>query len=119
MSPSRATVFSALPLLAAASLLPLAAVHCSSKSSAAAPDAGPFTYQPANCPYAVTPPDSRAYLDLALDDTSAPSDAAGAAPQRVRIGLGGASTAPADPTTTAAFTWETQSKTHNAKVRLG
>ena len=49
--------------------------------------------------------------------------ALGSAPSRVRIGLGGGgiSGTPgyADPTTSAAFTWETPDATAAAKIRLG
>ena len=44
-------------------------------------------------------------------------------PQRVRVGLGGGTTMGqpgyADPTTTAAFTWETAESDHAAKVKIG
>ena len=124
------TLLATSSFVSLAGLLPLAVAHCGSGAAPAKPDGGgdgdastSFTYQPLGCGYAVTPPDSRGYTGFALDDTTAPSDAAGAAPVRVRIGLGGGTTMGAagyaDPTTTAAFTWETAAKTTNAKVRLG
>ena len=109
-----------------ASALALFAAGCSTKSDAgggagadaAAPGAS-LTYTPAGCSYKVSPPDSRGYVDLGLDD----SRARGSAPSRVRIGLGGGtasgSAGYADPTTTAVFTWETPDATLAAEVRLG
>jgi predicted phosphodiesterase len=81
-----------------------------------------FSYTPTGCSYSVTPPASRAFIDTALDDGTAalPSKAA---PLRVRIGLGGNldSSKPgyADPSTTAAFTWETEEYSKAAKIRFG
>ncbi len=107
----------------------MVAAACASKGSgsgttpavdAAAP---PLTYAPAGCAYTVTPPDVRAFFDMALDDTSPASDPAGATPARVRLGLGGGTTAGAagyaDPTTSMAFVWETAASTRAAKVRIG
>ncbi len=82
-----------------------------------------FTYSPAGCAYTVTPPATRGYTDMAADDTSAFDDASKATPMRVRVGLGGGTTSGqagyADPTTTAAFTWETAAPDHAAKVKMG
>ena len=108
-------------------LLGASLAACSSSSGGDVPsvDAGgaAFTYTPAGCAYGVSPPDSRAFTGLALDDGAAPGDPAGAAPVRVRVGLGGGTTAGApgyaDPTTSAAFTWETVLAFNGAKVRLG
>ncbi len=110
-------------------ILPLAALvsagalaSCSSKSDGGTTplaDAGPVTYAPQGCAYTIAPPEARGYLALALDDAKA----AGDAPIRVRLGMGGATAKGkpgyADPTTTAAFTWETAATTNAAKVRLG
>lgn len=103
---------------------------CSSKSSGGpatpADDSGiteqPFTFQPKGCAYSVYVPLAFAFTDFAPDDTSA-VDAVSAVPARVRLGLGGGTTMGqagyADPSTTAAFTWETKGPTHAAKVKLG
>ena len=109
-------------------MLALAACKSSggSSSGTALDDAGatPFAYTPAGCAYTVTPPDVRAFFDVALDDASPLADPTAAMPVRVRLGLGGSTTsgAPgyADPTTTMAFVWETAAaNTRAAKVRLG
>src|SRR5450432_2546467 len=67
-----------------------------------------FAYAPAGCAYTFTPPDSDAFTDLANDGTDVMTDVASSAPVRVRIGVGGGTTAGkpgyADITTTAAFT---------------
>ena len=81
-----------------------------------------LTYAPQGCAYTYTPPTTLGFTGLALDDTG-PVDATNGAPQRVRLGLGGGTTKGqpgyADPTTTAAFTWETTESDHAAKVQLG
>ncbi|HTQ45091.1 MAG TPA: metallophosphoesterase family protein [Polyangiaceae bacterium] len=113
------------------SLLPLFALACNGQSSAAPPDddggtgdGGPttFLYTPKGCSYSFEPQASLGFKNLALDDTGAVS-ATNGVPQRVRLGLGGgvAKGKPgyADPTTTAAFTWETAEANHAAKVRFG
>src|SRR5262245_18871878 len=110
-----------------AALAVAAPVACSyGKAPNSAADAGTtaqqaFTFSPQGCSYAITPPDSRAFADFALDDATPVGDAA--APERVRVGLGGGTTkgAPgyADPTTTAVFTWQTSEKNHAARVRMG
>ena len=83
---------------------------------------GSFTFQPQGCGYAVFAPATRALTDFATNDTAA-ADAASAAPVRVRLGLGGGTSLGksgyADPSTTAAFTWETAGATRGAKVKLG
>ncbi|MGD0529489.1 MAG: metallophosphoesterase family protein [Polyangiaceae bacterium] len=111
---------------------------CSGKHSASSPptDAGEdgnavddaeagglsLTYAPQGCAYTYTPPAVLDFTGLALDDTG-PVDMTNGAPQRVRLGLGGNTTKGqpgyADPTTTAAFTWETTEYDHAAKVMLG
>jgi hypothetical protein len=115
------------PLLA----LPFVAA-CGGRSSSAPPidDAGTGggpgdeaqAYTPEGCHYTYTAPSALAYMDWALDDTS-PFDPSTGVPKRVRLGLGGATTKGqpgyADPTTTAAFTWETDQPNHAAKVRIG
>jgi len=104
-----------------------AAGACSSKSSGGGSTPGDdggttsqgYTFQPNGCAYKVVVPATFAFTDFAADDAAA----AGVAPTRVRIGLGGATTMGqpgyADPSTTAAFTWETASATNAAKVKIG
>lgn len=105
---------------------PLAA--CSSSDSPAKTDAPPdagavtptaFTYRGQGCSYDVSPPEKYAFTELSNDDPAG----AGATPQLVRVGLGGGTTmgAPgyADPSRTAAFTWQTQEKVKAAKIRFG
>jgi hypothetical protein len=81
-----------------------------------------LTYAAQGCAYTYTPPATLGFTSLALDDTGA-VDPTNGAPQRVRLGLGGGTTKGqpgyADPTTTAAFTWETTESNHAAKVQLG
>lgn len=80
---------------------------------------GVFAYRGAGCQYDVSPPERHAFKDLAVDDKDAP----GAAPVRVRIGLGGSAEAGnagyADPSRSAVFVWETKEATKAAKVRFG
>lgn len=80
-----------------------------------------FSFSPQGCTYQVSVPATRGYTDIAPDDTTAPMG--DATPQRVRLGLGGGTKAGAagyaDPTTTAAFTWETAASNHAAKVKIG
>jgi len=82
-----------------------------------------ITYAPKGCSYQVEPPAKLAYTGAVLDDTTSAGPAATAAPIRVRLGLGGNTTEGAagyaDPTTTAAFTWETGAANHAARVKLG
>lgn len=114
-------------------LLSLAAAASSACSSTASPgppvtDAGgeggvAFTsYAPEGCGYAYAPPARLGFQDLALDDPG-PVDATMGQPARVRVGLGGATTKGqtgyADPSTTAAFTWETAQPNHAAKLEIG
>lgn len=86
---------------------------------------GTFTsYSPKGCSYAFAPPPTPAgFTNLAYDDDTTPVSATAGAPERVRLGLGGGTTKGkagyADPTTTAAFTWETAEANHAAKVKLG
>jgi acid phosphatase type 7 len=90
-------------------------------SDAAAIDGGALAYTPSGCAYSVTELASRGYTSIALDDVTQPASAASAAPARVRVGLRGNTdkkgTGYADPSTTAAFTWETAGQTSNARVR--
>src|SRR5690349_8417586 len=76
-----------------------------------------FVYRPPRCDYAVTPSERRGFTDIVLDGPRA------AAPQRVRVGLGGGTEwgAPgyADPKSSLVFTWETAETSTAAKVRLG
>jgi acid phosphatase type 7 len=118
-------------LLALASLaLVGVAASCGSGAAPAKPAAGDdagtdqaFSYTANGCAYAVAPPATRAFASLALDDGSPVGDPTAAAPARVRIGLGGGTTSGAagyaDPSTTAAFTWQTAESNKAAKVRLG
>jgi acid phosphatase type 7 len=112
-----------------AALLPLLSACSKPSRGTAAPvdDAGgdgasAFTYTPQGCLYSYTPPSSLGYENLALDDTG-PVDPVNGVPQRVRLGFGGGTAKGqpgyADPTTTAAFTWETAESDHAAKVRIG
>lgn len=116
------------PCLACAVLF---VVGCSGGKSSSAPpepdggDDGGATsldYTPASCHYTYSPPSVLGYTNLALDDDGAVDPTAGA-PQRVRVGLGGATTfgqpGYADPTTSAAFTWETAQQNNAAKVQMG
>jgi acid phosphatase type 7 len=79
-------------------------------------------YTPQGCDYSYSPPLRLGLQDVALDDDG-PVDPQKGAPERVRIGLGGAVTKGtsgyADPTTSATFTWETAESDHAAKVRIG
>lgn len=76
-------------------------------------------YVPAGCTYGITPDASWGYQSLALDDASGTTDA----PQRVRLGMGGGSTVGGndypDPTTTAAFTWETTTANAVSELKIG
>ena len=112
-------------------LLAVLATGCSGKSSSAPPsgdDAGDsggvtsFTYAPQGCNYSYEAPSVLGYTGFALDDTG-PVDATMGKPQRVRVGLAGGTDKGqpgyADPTTSAAFTWETAEANHAAKVKLG
>ena len=125
-----------------ARILPLLVVACSSSSSAVSPhgnDSGTMdsaggsdggddggstttTYSPKGCSYSYTPPSTLGFLDLALDDEG-PVSATMGVPQRVRLGLGGGTakgqSGYADPSTSAAFTWETAESNHAAKLRIG
>jgi 3',5'-cyclic AMP phosphodiesterase CpdA len=71
----------------------------------------------------VTPPTDLSYMNPALDDNASAGSMANAMPMRVRLGLGGNTTAGSsgypDPTTSAAFTWETAAANTAAKVRFG
>lgn len=83
------------------------------------PSTASFAYRGDGCGYDVSLPERYAFTDLSKDDPTSP----GAAPQLVRVGLGGGTTmgAPgyADPSRTAAFTWQTKDKVKAAKIRLG
>jgi hypothetical protein len=113
-------------------LFPLAALAaCSAKSSSApaTSDGGDdggnpisFTYTPQGCNYSYAAPSILGFTDFALDDTGT-VDPTNGKPQRVRVGLGGGTdkgqAGYADPTTSAAFTWETTESNHGAKVKIG
>jgi hypothetical protein len=101
---------------------------CGGRSSSAPPidDAGATqvaqAYTPQGCRYTYAAPSTLDYSDWALDDAS-PVDPTSGVPQRVRLGLGGATAKGqagyADPSTTAAYTWETAAPNHAARVKLG
>jgi hypothetical protein len=121
------------------SLLPVFAFACGGPTSAAPEDSGTGSssgggdsgseggpgggfYTPAGCSYSFQPESTLGFTNLALDDTG-PINASNAAPVRVRVGLGGGvvkgSAGYADPSTSAAFTWETADANHAAKVKFG
>lgn len=79
-----------------------------------------IAYNPEGCAYVVAPPPSLGFVEPALDPGG---PAAPGEPLRVRIGLGGSvdKGAPgyADPSTSAAFVWETIEPTSAARVRFG
>jgi hypothetical protein len=81
------------------------------------------TYSPPGCSYQVTIPTALGYTALSADDNASAGPASTAAPIRVRLGMGGGTTVGAsdypDPTTTAAFTWETGAANTAAKVKFG
>jgi len=81
-----------------------------------------FCYAPQGCKYAYTPPSTYNYTNESLD-TPVAGDATMSAPQRVRVGLGGSTTfgqpGYPDPTTTAAFTWDTADGDTNAELKMG
>jgi hypothetical protein len=130
------TALVGLPLLA----LPVALAHCgdgvaphpynpngtpTAPTGTTSPDGAPgvFTYAPKGCPYTFTPSSTRPFTDYGLDDTTAAPAGGGATPVRLRVGLAGGTTKGqpdyADPSTTAAFLWETFAETTNAKLRFG
>jgi acid phosphatase type 7 len=101
------------------------------KSSSAPPEDGGedggeggagFTYAPTSCKYTYSPPSVLGYQSLALDDNGAVDPTMGV-PVRVRVGLGGSTAfgqpGYADPTTSAAFTWESAQQNNSAKVQIG
>jgi predicted phosphodiesterase len=109
--------------LASAGVLALCACASHSASTSSNADAAaPFVYSPGGCEYAYSPPARLGFEDLALDGTGS-VDATSGAPERVRVGLGGGVTKGrpgyADPTRSAAFTWETPASTQAAKIRFG
>jgi hypothetical protein len=81
------------------------------------------SYAPGGCGYTVTPAAALGYQATAYDDDATAGSATTAAPTRVRVGLGGnvseGQPGYADPTTTAAFTWETGAANTAAKVKYG
>jgi hypothetical protein len=81
-----------------------------------------LSYAPAGCKYTVSPPSVLGYTNLALDDDG-PVDPVNGIPARVRVGLGGGTTMGQpgypDPTTSAAFTWETAESNNATKVQMG
>src|SRR5260221_14226448 len=99
--------------------LALAACTSSNNSMDAGSDSGsmPFSFKPTGCDYAIAPPDSRGFVDLATD-----KDVPGAEPLRVRIGLGGGTgkgqSGYAGPTTTAVFTGEKAAAHGAAKGKI-
>ncbi len=119
------TVSAAFVALASvAALAPLAACSDGSappkRGGAAEVDASTvFTYRGAGCNYDVPLPERYAFTDVSADDPAGPGDV----PSLVRVGLGGNTTMGtpgyADPSTTAAFTWETAQKVRASKIRFG
>jgi acid phosphatase type 7 len=90
------------------------------------PQSGTFTsYSPQGCAYSYAPPGvvSAGFTALAYDDDTTAVSATNGVPQRVRLGLGGGITKGqagyADPTTTAALSWETTEYDHAAKLKIG
>lgn len=116
-------------LLAIAGAGALAMACSSDESSSGDTDAGDdaggetYTYAPDGCAYEVSPPASRAFTGFAADEAVPFDDPTTAEPLRVRIGLGGNTTAGepgyADPTTTAAFSWQTKGNVKAARLRFG
>lgn len=99
-------------------------VACGSSSSGgdaadASVSVAEFKYRGEGCQYDVTLPERHAFTDPSLDTKEAP----GSPPVRVRLGLGGDTKrgAPgyADPSRTAAITWETPEPTRAARVLIG
>lgn len=125
MRPGTRTLALLLVATAGVATAAIGPVACSSSADAppaAAPlDAAAATlvYRGERCQYDVAPPERHAFSDLALDDQASP----GSEPLRVRLGLGGdtRSGGPgyADPSRTAAITWETREPTKAARVRIG
>lgn len=123
-SPSRTLALFAIATAAAVSTA-VAPVACKSSSDSPPQEApldaapGVFAYRGEGCQYDVAPPESRGFVDLALDDGAA----AGSEPLRVRLGLGGdtksGATGYADPSRTAVLTWETRDATRASRVRVG
>jgi predicted phosphodiesterase len=133
MSDTRAYVVGSGALLLAALAVPVWA-SCSSGQAPASPDSGTSDapaseggtfagYTPSGCSYTLSPPSTFNFTNLSLDKSAAVGSASGAAPVRVRLGLGGGTKSGqagyADPTTTAVFTWETAEQDSNAKVQIG
>jgi predicted phosphodiesterase len=81
-----------------------------------------FCYAPASCKYSYSPPSPLNYTNEALD-TPVAADPTNGVPKRVRLGFGGGTTFGQpdypDPTTSAAFTWETTDQDTNAEVKIG
>jgi len=120
------------PLFAFAAIIATVGFACGNGKAPGNPDAGDddaadgplqtFSFKPAGCGYTISPPATRAFEDLAVDDTSAPGG--DITPARVRLGLGGGTDSSdkstyADPHTSVSFTWETPTASHAAKVKLG
>ncbi len=84
---------------------------------------GAGCYAPLGCSYQVKPLSTWGFTNFSVDTSSAVGSTSGAAPIRVRLGLGGATklgaTGYADPTTSAVLTWETTEQDSNAKVQIG
>jgi hypothetical protein len=84
---------------------------------------GAGCYEPLGCNYQVKPPAMLGFTNFSVDKSVAGGSTTGAAPERVRLGLGGGTAMGqsnyADPSTSAVFTWETTEQDSNAKVKLG
>jgi hypothetical protein len=122
----------ALESLVAVVAVAVVAGACSSSSSngggGGGDDGGPagpaaIDFMPVGCPYTVVQPATLALTSYAPDDATPPADPTMNVPMRVRLGLGGGTTEGQadypDPTTTAAFTWETAAPSHSAKIQYG
>ena len=118
---TRALAVLAVSTLAVAAAL-VGPVACG--SSGDAPPTGPispaeFKYRDEGCLYDVILPERHGFVDPSFDSDETP----GAAPVRVRLGLGGdtksGAAGYADPSRTAAFTWETVEPTRAARVLIG
>lgn len=112
-------------------LLPLFVFGCSSSDPKEAPPPGPHddpSEETEDVPFAFTPDGCDYSLEIDIGRGSAfaldePSLGGAPAPQRVRIGVGGTTELGkpgyADPSTMAAFVWDTDVDTKASKVRIG
>jgi predicted phosphodiesterase len=84
---------------------------------------GTGCYAPIGCDYQVKPLASWNFTNFSVDTSTPVGSQTGAAPIRVRLGLGGGTAhgkaGYADPTTSGVFTWETTEKDTDAKLQIG